>query len=160
MESPMASVSVLMLTVSLSLAAQPRSDKDKKEPGTDLDGTYACEGLGADGMAYRGMVQIVRQAGTYRVLWTLGPDEQHLGIGIVSGDVLAVSLFGGVRGVVAYRIEPGADGPRLVGRWTVVLADGNLFSETLTRLPDKASDAPAERPRPRPTIPVRGARWA
>jgi len=49
--------------------------------------------------------------------------------------VLAVSYFSGLPGVAAYQIE---DGSRLVGEWTVAGAGGELFSETLIKMPAEA----------------------
>jgi hypothetical protein len=102
----------------------------------DLSGLYACNGLTADGGEYRGTVEIVRHEGTYQLLWMLPPREQHLGIGIVGIDHknLAVSYFGDVPGVVIYRIERSERAMRLIGEWTVVSADGEVFSEQLVRV--------------------------
>jgi hypothetical protein len=119
--------------VGLVVSAQPAPPA-----GDKIAGLYACEGIRPDGVAYRGVVQIVRHDNTYHLLWTLAPDEQYLGIGILSEGVLAVSYFGGLPGVVVYRIGEGQLGPQLTGRWTVVEADGQVFSETLTRLPADA----------------------
>ena len=49
--------------------------------------------------------------------------------------MLAVSYFSGLPGVAAYQIE---DGSRLVGEWTVAGAGGELFSETLIKMPAEA----------------------
>jgi hypothetical protein len=47
--------------------------------------------------------------------------------------------------VVVYRI----DGDRLVGEWTMGGAEGMLYSETLTRMPDqKPRTTKPQRPRP------------
>ena len=100
----------------------------------DLDGVYNCEGMRPDGAVYRGLVHIVHHNGTYELLWTFSSTEQHVGFGIMTGDVLSVSYFGGELGIVAYKVEQSEKGPRLVGQWTVPEADGQVFAETLTRL--------------------------
>lgn len=128
-----------------------KGDQDSnKDP--DIAGLYECQGLTPDGKLYQGIVQIARNNGTYQLLWTLGPEEHHLGIGLLSGDVLAVSYFGGSPGVVAYRVEQGSDGPRLLGEWTVPDADGEVFREVLTRIGDGA-ELPLPLPRPQDSEP-------
>jgi hypothetical protein len=87
---------------------------------------------------YRGTVDVFRKDGTYQLLWTLSSEEQYLGLGIVSGDVLAVTYFAGGSGVVAYQIESDANGLRLAGEWTMPLADGRVFRERLTRTGNNA----------------------
>jgi hypothetical protein len=108
---------------------------ERKDADADaLDGTYLCEGKRPDGTPYHGTVAIVRHNGAYNVIWTVSSEEQYFGIGVLSGEVLAVSYFGGIPGVVAYKVERQDGNPRLVGQWTVANAGGHLFSETLTRL--------------------------
>src|ERR1700741_1284904 len=101
----------------------------------DLAGLYACTGKNPDGTSYQGIVEIVKQDGTFVLQWFNESELVGVGLGIRSGDVLAVSYFSGLPGVVAYRIE---DGNRLVGEGTVAGADGALFSETLTKMPSEA----------------------
>jgi hypothetical protein len=114
----------------------------------EIEGIYACEGSSPKGEAYRGTVQIVRHADTYRVFWRLGTDEGNVGVGIRSGDVLAVSYFDMLPAVVVYKVERTESGPRLVGKWTVLGADDKVFSETLTKLEHPPSaEPPATRPR-------------
>jgi hypothetical protein len=117
-------VSALNLTVPTPILAQ------------DLTGRYQCEGVGPNGTRYRGVVEIARNDQTYRLRWTIPPDGVYLGIGIISGDELAASYFGQVLGVVLYKIEKG---PRLVGQWTVTGAEGQVYSETLTKLSMKVT---------------------
>jgi hypothetical protein len=69
-----------------------------------------------------------------------------VGMGIRTGDVLAVSYLSGLPGVVAYRIE---EGDRLVGEWTVAGAEGELFSETLVKVSSTAA-APSRREKKTP----------
>lgn len=111
-----------------------------------IAGVYECQGITADGKLYSGIVHITRHHGAYQLIWTLGPEEHHVGIGLLSGDVLAVSYFGALPGVVAYRVERDADRPRLVGEWTVPAADGQVFREVLTRLENGADVPPPDVP--------------
>jgi hypothetical protein len=96
----------------------------------DLSGIYLCEGINPDGTPYKGLVEITATADAYQVRWTMSEQATN-GIGIYSGGVLAVSYFGGTPGVVVYR----RDGSRLVGEWTMGDSKGQLYSETLTKLP-------------------------
>lgn len=100
------------------------------ENRADLSGMYLCEGINPDGTPYRGLVEITATASTYQVRWTMS-EQLTLGVGIFSGGVLAVSYFGETPGVVVYR----RDGHRLLGEWTVSESNGQLYSETLTKLP-------------------------
>ena len=127
-------VSTLNLSVPTPILAQ------------DLSGMYQCEGVGPNGTKYRGIVEIAKNDQTYRLRWTIRPDGVYLGIGILRGDELAVSYFGQVLGVVLYQIEKG---PRLVGQWTVMGADGQVFSETLTKMSMKATTPTAPKKNPR-----------
>ena len=108
-------------------------------PEADLAGLYICDGVNPDGSSYRGIVQILKHRDAYQLLWSFESEVVAIGIGIRSGDVLAVMHYSGIPGVIAYRIEQGS---RLVGEWTVAGADGVLFSETLTKAPDDVG-APA-----------------
>jgi hypothetical protein len=111
-----------------------------------LTGTYDCQGVEPDGTPYQGVVQIVPNHGSYDVIWVFSSGQQYAGLGVVNGDVLAVSYFTNRPGVVAYKIEDGAT-PRLQGQWTVVGA-GAVFRETLTRLTRevKRPELPPEAP--------------
>src|SRR5262249_34828676 len=113
---------------------------------------YACEGTGPNGQDYHGTVEIVRHENTYTIRWDFSSDEEYVGIGLINGDIFAVSYFGSVPGVVAYRIEQGEKGPRLVGQWTVVESPGRVFVETLTRMTTDVSDPLPARPRPSRSI--------
>jgi len=106
-----------------------------KAAAADLAGMYRCEGTTAEGHSYRGVVDIVRHASTYQLMWMLG-GEQHVGLGIVTDDGrnLAVSYFGDMPGVVSYRVVRDATSARLIGQWTAIAADGQVYTETLTRV--------------------------
>ena len=96
-----------------------------------LDGVYRSEGVNPDGTKYRGTVEIAKDDQTYLVRW-LARQVTSIGIGIVRGDVLAVSYYTGTNiGIALYRIEKG---PRLTGEWTVLGADGQRYPETLTKM--------------------------
>jgi hypothetical protein len=98
----------------------------------DVAGVYRCEGTNPDGSRYRGVVEIRKEADTYRVSWTMSQRASALGIGILRGDVLAVSYFTGESlGVVAYRMEKGG---QLIGEWAVLGAGGLTRPETLSRM--------------------------
>ena len=84
---------------------------------SDLAGLYICDGVGPDGAPYQALVEITKNNDTYQLLWWFESQVVGIGLGIRSGDVLAVMHYSGLPGVVAYRIE---EGPRLVGQWTVV----------------------------------------
>ncbi len=101
-------------------------------PEPDLPGVYVCSGNNADGSQYQAIVEIVRQNDAFLLVWLSDSEIVAVGIGVLSGRVLAVATYGEPPGVVAYRIE---EANRLVGEWTVVGAEGALFSETLTKVP-------------------------
>lgn len=141
------SVPIVAVLMQSAAPAPPAGDLNG-----DLTGVYACEGVRPDGVVYRGMVEIVRHADTYRIRWFLPPREQHFGLGIVSGNVLAVSYFGDLLGVVAYHINHDGGTTRLVGRWTAAAAPGRVFTETLTAVPSEGYP-PAAAPEPPPDSP-------
>ena len=105
------------------------------EHRVDLGGIYLCEGINPDGTPYKGVVEITPTADTYLVRWTMS-EQLTTGVGIFSGGVLAVSYFGNTPGVVVYRRE----GSRLVGQWTMGSSNGQVYAETLTKLPKQLRD--------------------
>jgi hypothetical protein len=130
----------MFLLIPMLLGALPVTASAQTSPEADLAGLYICDGVNHDGSRYRGIVEIVKYHDAYQLLWSSFESEVvAIGIGIRSGNVLAVMHYSGVPGVIAYRIEQGS---RLVGEWTVAGADGILFSETLTKMPDEVG-APA-----------------
>jgi hypothetical protein len=121
------------------------------DPRPDIAGIYQCDGTNPDGTAYQGVVEIAKVHNAFRVRWTLRDETTVVGVGISSGDMLAVSYFGGAPAVVVYKI----DGSRLVGEWTMGGAEGIIASETLTKVaarPDRRRPAgPADKlPKPGP----------
>jgi hypothetical protein len=149
MRLPLLFVSTLALLPTLVAPGESILPTRASTGNGELNGTYLCEGVRPDGAPYKGTVRIVRHNGAYQVIWNVGRAEQYVGIGILTGDVLAVSYFGGSPGVVAYRIEQNEKGARLVGQWTVASARGHVFGETLTRLTQDVTAVPAPAPEPR-----------
>jgi len=120
-------VALLVLMVGLALAWPMTTS------AADVAGTYKCEGENEMGGKYTGTVTIVKQDQTYRVTWKLGPRETYFGLGVLQGDVLAVSYYESRLGVVAYKVE---DDSKLVGKKAMVKGDGAVTTEILTRQPD------------------------
>jgi hypothetical protein len=116
-------------------------------------GIYLCEGANPDGSPYQGLVEIVAVDKTYLIHWVMADGAEVVGVGIRNSDVLSVSYFGGTPAVAVYRI----DGDRLVGEWTMGGAEGMLYTETLTRMPDQKPEPGKREPeRQRRTRPVVG----
>jgi hypothetical protein len=133
-----------------SATAAPMAPSGARESHEALVGTYDCQGVEPDGTPYQGIVQIIAHRGSYEVIWSFGSGQQYGGVGVVNGDVLAVSYFTNRPGVVAYKIEQGEKGPRLQGQWTVIGA-GKVFHETLTRVTSEVRQMePPPRPAPTP----------
>ena len=105
-------------------------------PENKIEGVYTCEGKNPDGAPYAGVVEIVKHKETYLVRWTMPDDSQVVGVGIYSGNQLAVSYFGGTPALVVYSV---AENGQLNGKWTAGGAAGAVFQETLTRLPEGAA---------------------
>jgi len=123
----------------------------------NLAGVYSCEGTNPDGKTYSGIVEIVKIRGTYLVRWTMPNDSQVVGVGLFSNGMFSVSYYGGTPSLVVYSV---AENGRLDGKWTAGGAEGEVFSETLTKMPEgtpkpsKPSE-PAKRERaPRPGIKI------
>ncbi|MCC5619001.1 hypothetical protein LC605_28755 [Nostoc sp. CHAB 5836] len=95
----------------------------------DITGNYNCQGKNADGSTYRGEVEITKKGNTYIINWLIG-GQKFNGLGILEGNVLAVSYYGNSSGVVAYRVEGDS---KLVGRWTSLQLNGKVNKEVLTK---------------------------
>ena len=102
-------------------------------PEINLAGVYSCEGTNPDGKTYSGIVEIVKIRETYLLRWTMPNDSQVVGVGIFSNGMLSVSYYGGTPSLVVYSV---AENGRLDGKWTAGGAEGEVFSETLTRMPE------------------------
>ena len=138
--------------VTLALVGPAYAAPDKA-PDNSIVGIYSCEGTNPDGGTYAGIVQIIKHGDSYLVRWTMPDESQVLGIGILNGGTLSVSYYGGTPSIVVYSIENG----KLTGTWTAVGADGELFTETLTKMPEGAPRPPKPTKRespPRPRITV------
>ncbi len=123
-------------------------------PENKIEGVYTCEGKNPDGAPYAGVVEIIKHKETYLVRWTMPDDSQVVGVGIFSGNQLAVSYFGGTPALVVYSL---AENGKLNGKWTAGGAEGAVFQEILTKLPEGASTPPKptkrdSRPRSRITV--------
>jgi hypothetical protein len=115
-----------------------------------LDGMYSLTGLNPDGSEYRGVVKIVSRGEGFLVSWifprvsgeTVVATITSVGVGLVKGEMLAVSYYGqDATGVVLYRIEEG--GQRLTGAWVSANdKSGTVHYETLRKLPAVLAPAP------------------
>ena len=94
----------------------------------DITGKYNCEGTNPGGKTYRGTVTITKKGDAYYLKWSLNAGDTYAGIGILEGNVLAVSYYGGITGVVVYRVEKGG---KLVGKWSIADGKGKVYTETL-----------------------------
>ena len=92
----------LVVLVILALVAPVYAGEQASEKS--LTGVYACEGTNPDGGIYSGIVEIVSIKDTYLVRWTMPNDSQVVGVGILSGDQLSVSYYGGTPALVVYSI--------------------------------------------------------
>ena len=160
MRLPLLFATTLSLLPALALPLANASTHSNAEEAP-LVGTYDCQGVEPDGTPYHGIVQIIANKGTYDVIWIFSSGQQYAGLGVVNGNVLAVSYFTNRPGVVAYQIEKGEKGPRLQGQWTVVGA-GAVFKETLTRVTRdvKRPEMPPPQPRREPAPILRHLRPA
>lgn len=155
------------LSFALALAVIAPSGGLAARAGEDVPavgGMYLSKGSNPDGSAYAGLVQIVAHGDSYLVSWIFPHSLEDavvlvptsVGVGIVSGEMLAVSYYGQkMSGVILYRIEE--QGRRLAGRWVVAGDGGEVYSETLTRLPSPEpgfANPPADA-EPAPKRPVR-----
>lgn len=121
--------SIIFVTVFLALAG-PVLGGPVLAFSRDLSGVYDCEGFNADGQSYRGQVEIRQKGEIYLVRWRIGRNDAYDGVGIVTDNLLSVSYYGGIEGVVVYDI---GEGTRLSGRWAVRNGDGRVFVENLIR---------------------------
>jgi hypothetical protein len=96
----------------------------------DITGRYSCEGTNPAGQTYKGTVEITKKGDTYHLAWSIGAGDNYEGLGILEGDTLAVSYYGGATGVVVYKVQKGG---KLVGKWAVVEGEGKVYTETLTK---------------------------
>jgi hypothetical protein len=153
-------LAVLILAAPQPTPAAEESDNAKKADEIEkleIAGTYACRGGNPGGGNYTGKVVITKTGETYKIQWTIGSGEGHIGTGIREGNVLSVCFASpGGFGVVAYRIHKDKDGPRLTGRWAG-FGEQKTRSETLTKrpLPTKSKQA---QPRITKSLPLPAAK--
>jgi hypothetical protein len=119
----------------------------------DIAGVYAAEGNNGDGSPYRAIVVIEKHRDAFRMQWIFPTRTAAVGLGILNGDVLAVSYYGASPGIVLYKI----DGAKMVGDWTLFGAGGVLSKETLTRIPGDQIPESFHRDRPQSDTPQRDA---
>lgn len=103
----------------------------------DLSGVYACDGIGYDGKAYRGMTVIRQQGEAYVLTWEIGT-QTHLGIALREGDLLSSTWTTGetLSGIVVYKIQLDRS---LQGRYSDF--GGKIGTETLTFLNEELPPA-------------------
>jgi hypothetical protein len=109
----------------------------------DVSGVYNCAGTAAEGKEYRGIVVIEKWGDTFHLQWIFPAGLAAIGVGVLNGDALAVTYVAPAVGVILYRL----DGQRLLGRWTQPEANGAVFVETLTLIPDAEIRREWRRPR-------------
>ena len=92
------------------------SNKPALATHANIAGKYAVVGTNPNGSVYRGTLEVIEHGDVYQFRWNAG--NQYDGVGVVNGDVVAVSFANGSNGtgcgVVDYNIE--GDGS-LAGRW-------------------------------------------
>jgi len=99
-----------------STASTLTSDNSAPATQADIAGKYNVTGTNPNGAGYRGTLQIIPHGDVYQFRWVAG--RQYDGVGVVNGEVVAVSFAAGPNGqgcgVIDYLIR--GDGS-LVGRW-------------------------------------------
>jgi hypothetical protein len=108
------------------------------EEAPEVVGTYSCQGTDSTGAPYSGTAVIGKWGDAYFVRWKMGNRTVAIGVGLLTGNSLAVTYYGNTTGVALYTI----DDARLVGHWTQPGAHGAVFTETLTRIPHDKLHAP------------------
>ena len=85
-------------------------------PAANIAGKYSVTGTNPNGTIYKGTLDVIQQGDVFQFRWNAG--AQYDGVGIVNGDVAAVSFTSGENGegcgVVDYAIQ--SDGT-LDGKW-------------------------------------------
>jgi hypothetical protein len=128
--------------VPLTAAAQPA-----------FEGVYIARGLDTEGHEYRRAVEIEREGDRFTVTWievrvvgqAIVLEPTWFGVGIATGGTLSVSVMAeDTFGIAVY--EAASDGQELSGRWSLVDDEGVVYSETLTRLPDKLPEPAVAEP--------------
>lgn len=118
----------LVLGVIVSPVAQPSAPNEAA-----LEGRYAVSGTNPDGAPYHGSVaEVASHHGAVYVLWRQqSGDDSVTGIGLLSGDRLAVAYKLRSQVTVVYRV---VTRDRLEGEWVMEGAEGR-GTERWERLP-------------------------
>lgn len=136
---------VLALTLLTgTVCAQEIPTPDPPKPPESLEGAYLVEGTNPDGSIYQGTLYLSVHDDVWALKWLMDPPQ--IGAGILTGDVLSVSIqsFQGGSGVAAYVVDR-TDGIKLKGRW---VADGAvLATENLTKTADTSEPPEIRLPR-------------
>ncbi len=132
-------LSAIGATANPLLAKEPPLRPVEPEVAADISGYYTCKGEEVGGKKYSGIVTLMKKNDVYLISWVVGGGSNFSGIAIRQGNNLAASWSitterGVVRGVNLYRVENGANGPRLIGRWASVPGPGVQQQETLSFL--------------------------
>lgn len=141
---------VLSFAVAGGQAQQQPEPQPPEQAQDQIAGFYESQGIGVSGEPYRGLVEVVKRGdGIYSLQWLSG----SLGVGIVQGDVLAVSFFGVGPdeisiGVALYKIKPG----QLVGEWANY-GYSTVYPEILTKTTEAPQSQP-EKPKPSQRQPI------
>jgi hypothetical protein len=115
---------VLVLAVLCLPAACSAADK------IDVTGTYEVVGANPSDGEYKGKAEITKDGDLFEIKWTIGDNESYEGVGILQGDIFAVSFkTGTTHGVVSYKVSI----EKLDGKWGQADKSGKVFMETLTK---------------------------
>jgi hypothetical protein len=99
-----------------STSTSTSSNNSTPATHANIAGKYNIVGTNPNRSVYRGALQVIEHGDVYQFRWNAG--NQYDGVGVVNGDVVAVSFAGGSNGtgcgVVDYNIQ--SDGS-LIGRW-------------------------------------------
>ena len=104
-----------------------------------LSGVYLVDGIGPEGDAYQGAVEITPIGNVWNFHWKFAPAGEAMGVGVRQGEAIAV----------VYQTDTGSLGVTLYvrtgetwrGHWTVPGGTDQVFTETLTRSPLRDLDA-------------------
>jgi len=129
---------VLLLLITFFLLGLPASGQEglKEKEQVDITGRFKAVGKYVPTKAeYVADVEITKQGDVYRVLWKSGPRAWD-GVGLLDDNKLVVATYdqeGKNLAVISYKIMPGDNGLKLVGRWSYK-GDKVLSTETLERV--------------------------
>ncbi len=118
----------------VSSVANGQGKEKKKAPSIAGDYTFVGNDGGDD---YTGTAKITAHGDAFEVEFTAAGanDVGETGIGILTGRVLSVCWVSDEddsKGIVVFRLSK--DDKKLVGKWAYFGREGNLFTETLTKV--------------------------